>query len=246
MVNISNKSIVALLAVALVVTLVGTVVSISRLNSLGGQYGLLNAAAGTSLTEKDGTASITVSGTAAIVMNSSSINLYAGYYPTSCSTGYSKIDTSLDETGAPTTTSCWVNTSGVDNQTRNKAAHMIANNGTTVIQVTSYVTSSSTTGVSTLNATSILCGAGNCPAGAANAIVSIQAWNHESNSCTQGLASSKTALILPTSLQNVTLCSRLEYDDSNDEINTTFVIQIPKDTDQGAKQFTVTYYATAQ
>lgn len=242
MADVSNKTIVALLAIALVVTVVGTVVSVGKLNTMGGRYAMLTGAA----TEGTGTASITVSGTAALVMNVSSISLYAGYYPTACSTGFSKIDTANLESSVATTTSCWVNTSGTDNQSRNRFSHRFANNGTTVINVKGQITASSTAGVSTLNATSILCGSANCPSQAANALIQIKAVNDESSTCTQGLNSSYTNLANITHTTNVSLCSRMEYDDSNDELNTTFILQIPKDADQGAKQFTITYYATAQ
>ncbi len=241
MVHVSNRVLVALVGVALVIAGIATLVNLSGMGLFGSNSFLTGA-----VTEGTGTASVTVSGTAALVMNLSTMNLYAGYYTPSCSTGFSKIDTANVESSVSTAVSCWSNASGIDNQSLNRASHRFANNGTTIIQVKGYITSSTTGGVSTLNATSILCGANNCPTGSADALIQVKSINAESSSCSQGLQSSYTNLATPTTLSNVTLCSRLEFDDSNDELNTTFLMQIPRDADQGAKQFTVTYYATAQ
>ena len=246
MADVSNKTIVALLAIALVITVVGTVVSVGKLNSIGGRYSVLTGAA----TEGTGTTSITVQGTAALVINTSSITLYSGYYNTSCSTTFSTIDTGITDNNSRSV-SCWVNTSGTDNQSLNYKWHEIANSGTTAVNITAYVTASSTTGAtSSFNSTEILCGVQNCPSANANAIVRIKASNNESNSCSKSLQSGYStyyASLLNTSGQtNVTLCQSLNFDDSSDELNTYFYVQLPSDADQGAKGFTVTYYATAR
>ncbi len=240
--DISNKTITALVAIALIITILGTVTSITRIDAMGYLSGGVTGA----VTEGTGTASISVSGTTALVVNASQITIYSGYYPILCISGFSRIDTDAKEDDNPKATSCWVNQSGVDNQSRNKGAHRIANNGTTVIQVKAAITSSSTSGVTTLNATSILCGPANCPHRGDNAKIRIKAINDESSSCTQALQNTYTDLADPSSTTNVTLCNRLEYDDANDELNTTFIMHVPKDADQGNKGFTVTYYATAQ
>ena len=246
MTHISNRTIVVLLSIALVVTVVGTVVSVGKLNSISGRYGVLTGAA----TEGTGTATITASGTAAITLNTANVTIYSGYYNTSCSTGYSTIDTSAVDNNSRGQ-SCWINISGVDNQTANNKWHEIGNSGTTVVNITAYVTYSNTTGAtSSYNSTEVLCGSQNCPSGNANAIVRIKASNNESNSCSNALQSGYStyyASLLNTSGQtNVTLCQSLNFDDNSNELNTYFYIQLPSDADQGTKAFTVTYYATAR
>ncbi len=247
MADVSNKTIVALLAIALVVTVVGTVVSVGKLNSLGGgSYSVLTGA----VTESTGTTSITISGTAAIVLNVTAINLYSGYYNTSCTTTFSTIDTSITDNDSREV-SCWINISGTDNQTYNNQWHQLANDGTTALNITAYVTDSSTEGAtSEFNSTEILCGRNNCPSGNANALIRVKASNNESNSCNSALQSSYTSpfnsLVSPTGQTNVTLCQSLNFDEDADELNVYYYLQIPSDVDQGAKGFTTTYYATAR
>lgn len=239
MADVSNKTIVALLAIALVVTVVGTVVSVGKLNSLGGRYASLTGAV-----TSDGTTAIEVQGTANITVTASSISIGAGYYTPSCSTGFSKIRTNNTESSAPNTTSCWTFAAdGVDNQSRNTQFHTIENTGSTNLNVTANITATTSAGGLTTGARSILCGAGGCPVAQANALIAIRAHTTEASSCAGTLQTTGSTLADNSAVtatgQN--LCTRFLPENGNDEFNTSFELDIPKDADQGARAFTVTY-----
>ncbi len=249
MAEVSNKTVVALLAIALVITVVGTVVSVSKLNNMGGQYTVLTGAA----TTGTGTTSLTVQGVAAIVVNNASITLRTGYWNTSCSRLYSLFDTGNDTENDDydADTHCWIDsTYSTLNISGNKAWHVINNTGTTIVNITANITASSTSGASALNglnATEILCGAGNCPGQSSNALIRIYGAEHEAASCIQDILANAGTLADTTAATTVqTVCQRLGYEDAADELRTYFVMQVPNDVDQGAKAFTVTYSATAK
>jgi len=64
--DVSNKTIVALLAVALVISIAGTLYSVSELNKLGGTYTFMTGASGANVSEQNGTTAVQLLGTAAI------------------------------------------------------------------------------------------------------------------------------------------------------------------------------------
>ncbi|MBU0470405.1 MAG: hypothetical protein KKA62_03220 [Nanoarchaeota archaeon] len=74
--DVSNKTIVALLAVALVVTVLGTVVSVNKLGELSGKFNLLSGAATTSAS---GLSNLTISQSTSITNQFSAIEFGSGY-----------------------------------------------------------------------------------------------------------------------------------------------------------------------
>ena len=75
MADYSNRTIVALLAVALVITVVGTLVSVSKLNELGGTYTYLTGAATSTST---GQTNITITSTTSLTLANTNINFGSG------------------------------------------------------------------------------------------------------------------------------------------------------------------------
>ena len=75
MADVSNRTIVSLLAVALVITVVGTTVSVSKLSSLGGSYEVLTGAATGTDT---GTGTLTVSSVTEVTFNNATIAFGTG------------------------------------------------------------------------------------------------------------------------------------------------------------------------
>ena len=123
--EISNKTIVALLVVALVVTVVGTVVSVSKLSALGGTYTILSGAAtGT------GTTTLTTSGVTDISVTDSAIAFGTGMVNDSCADGDAWIASDNDGHN------CWLNST---NQSHTMANiddwHELENNGTTITSI---------------------------------------------------------------------------------------------------------------
>lgn len=224
--NISNKTILALVAIALVITVVGTVVSMSKLNGLGGQYTSLTGAA----TSGTGTTSVTVQGTAAISLGTSAATFPTGYYNASCTSNYSVLSADFNSISSD----CWVNLTNWF-----QTSHAIQNTGTTVINLTVQSNNNGTR--------QLFCGTGNCPSTqATNSIFAIKAQAGESGACDSGLQNTFANILTTQSNTTVTLCNAFNFDDASDDLNIFFNMTIPKDVAQGVKSTTLTYTATAQ
>ena len=220
--DISNKTIMALMAVTLGITLLGTTLSIVKLNSLRDTYLFLTGAATTTATTQ-----LTISGTTGITMHNSTINLGSGYYNTSCTTGFAWINTSAGQYN------CWINST----PSSFIGHHTINNSGTTVINVTAASGASSKR-----DAEHFLCGSIDGCASTVAAI-NVTAFNNLAGSCTGTLPN--FAVILSNSSNfTVTLCPELSSAIASNSINVSYYIQIPSDAGTGAKSWTVTYEAT--
>jgi hypothetical protein len=226
--GVSNKTIVALLAVALVVTVLGTVVSIVKLGDIGEKYTLLTGAA-----VETGTSSVTVQGTSGLTIPDGAITLPTGYYDPTCTTGYGVIDS------ASGFTSCWLNTTG-GTPIFLGDYHQLENSGTAVVSLTAYTDQT--------DAISYLCGTGGCPStGGTAAKVEVKITDDvEPVSCASAPLTTYATLLNWTSNTTQTLCSYFDYEDTNDVLNVYYNYTIPSDVDQGQKLMTVTYTATAQ
>jgi len=224
---ISNKTIVALVAIALVIMAVGTMVSISRLSSMGNQYTLLTGAV-----TDTGSTSLTVQGGVSVSVPDSAIVFPTGYYNASSTTNFSV----LYATGTGGATADWINTSGqlaVFND-----FHTIVNNGTTIINITADTNQT--------DARSFLCGTGNCLiTSGVNASVLVVSTDSEVGSCASGTAMG-AVLLSPTAETVTTLCNYLNYDDGSDSLTVYYGLHVPKDVDQGVKSMTITYTAEAR
>ena len=74
--DVSNKTIVVLLAVALVITVLGTVVSVNKLSVLGGKFNLLS---GASISSSSGVSNLSISQLTSITNNVVAIDFGSGY-----------------------------------------------------------------------------------------------------------------------------------------------------------------------
>ncbi len=81
--DISNRSIVALLAVALVITVIGTAVSVSKLDGLQNRYNVLTGAVTSS--SSSGQTNITITSTTEITLGNSNMNFGTGRVNATCS-----------------------------------------------------------------------------------------------------------------------------------------------------------------
>ena len=118
MADVSNKTILALLTVALVVTIVGTTISVVKISNLGpaGQDYIFSGAA-----TQSGTADLAISATVAFTINDSTIDFGSGYVAlgTSSTAGayiYSDVMGDYDGSAwAQGGVANWVNTTAMDN-----------------------------------------------------------------------------------------------------------------------------------
>jgi len=224
--DVSNRTIVALLAVALVVSVAGTMYSVSELGALGGSYTMLSGAA----TTGTGDTAITVQGTVAIVVDDAAVDFGNGYVIPGANSA------TIDSDGSAHLN--WLNTAGlvytVDDH------HLINNTGTTIVKLD--VESSST------HAENWLCANSDCPS-TTSAQLEVKAKNHETGSCDSGVGAIKASysgspILTATTTNVVDLCEHFNYDDSYDSLEVDFRVTIPGEASNGGHTTTLTYTAT--
>lgn len=223
--EVSNKTIVAFLMLALVLVVTTTFFGVNQLDN-----GLTGAAIGTGV--GTGTTNLTVEGIVGISVTDDVIEFGSVYVNGSAS--YGVLDSNASHTGADminTSTGTAVN---IDDW------HVIENNGTVAVNVTMSTDQT--------DARSYLCGTGNCPTTAgSDALVQVFATETgaEANTCSSGLQDSYATTLTQQTAENVTLCPRMEYGDSNDELRVYYRMQVPVDAAEGIKTLTTTYTAEA-
>ncbi|MBU0460780.1 MAG: hypothetical protein KKH52_02500 [Nanoarchaeota archaeon] len=219
--DVSNKTIVALLAVALVITVIGTVISVNKLSNLGGQYDQI-----TGRVVDTGTTSITLAGTAAITMDDATVNFGSGYVTEGSNLAL------LDSND--TSIASWI---GWTNTTAFTDYSMIVSNSGTVPLVLNI---SSETDA---HAEAWLCSGDSCTSTDAN--LEVKATNKETSACTSSgnLQSAYTNILTDSAKTTVTLCDEFDYDSDSDEIYVFFNATVPKDAQTGAHALTVTFTA---
>ena len=224
--EVSNKTIVALLAIALVVTVVGTVASISKLGELGGRYSVLTGAA----TTGTGSTNLTLAGTVAINVDVNSVSFGSGYVTEG--SAQAKMSTL-------TPNSAWANWTNTT-ATSMPFGLLVNNTGTTYIRL-------NITSTTAANAEAWLCTGGVCTSNTAN--LSVGALQVESGSCTSA------GSLLGTSWTNggnflnnaanttVQLCSEMDYNSVSDALWVYFNATVPNDAGTGAHSLSVTFTA---
>ena len=225
--DVSNKTIVALLAIALVVTVVGTIVSVSKLGDMGGKYAILSGAATT------GTTSLTVAGSAGISVVGNTANFGTGYVAAGQTSG-----TACTYLDGICSLSSWTNTTALDDP-----AITVENTGTIDINLTvssdantaeSWLAGGTDTAVAELSVLSSI-------AGAIGGEVACDDFNISGT-----FANSTYQQILTNTGKNtVTLCDDMDFIGSADILAFTFKAIVPYDSTVGAKSTTLTFTGTS-
>ena len=234
--DVSNKTIVGLLAVALVITVVGTVVSVSKLSDLGGNSFDVTGAA----TTGSGTTTLNLDYIVSVAMNGSTANFGHGYInPGNKSARIYTRNNSHAGSYDQTTNHNWtINASSTANQMQ------IINTGNVDVNL-----------VATQNlfdGEEWLCGSeGGCSQTANVARLLVNATEHEDNSCDGGLAHFTNTSHLGTTLLNntnstVRICTDFDWEDSSDSLNVTFAAHVPFDATQGSHAVTLTFTASSR
>lgn len=226
--DVSNKTIVALLAVALVVTVVGTVVSVNKLGQLGGSYSTITGAATDS-----GTTSLNLAGTAGVTVTNSTVNMGAGYVNTSYLNA--TFSTNWSDAEWNETIGTWVNTTNpfVGNRSINNdnttGALVIENTGTVPIQLN---ISTGTT------AEGWLCNG----CGSTSARLEVKATVLDEAGCTGNLAGQFTNFLSHNTGNStgLTLCSEMNFADASDTVAAWFNVTVPNDASSGDHVLTLT------
>ncbi|MBI2573765.1 hypothetical protein HYV86_07915 [Candidatus Woesearchaeota archaeon] len=257
MADVSNRTVVALLAVALVVTVAGTLVSVSKLSTLGGQYSFLTGAA----TSGTGTTSLTSDYEVAISIDDNAVSFGTGHVEI----GYT--NASVHSSGVFNDTA-WYNTTGLYPVNTTHAPNVVAANTSAVTNVTTgdwMVVSNSgnvdfNLTVFSYTATSgefWLCGSDGGCASTAVAQLLVMAAANESNACDEAnippgefhnnqTNSTWQNLLTVGGRNNITLCQDLDYGDTGDAMNIYFQAYVPSDATNGAHSVTLTFEATSR
>ena len=223
--DVSNKTIVALLAVALVVTVVGTVVSVSKLSTLGGQYSFITGAA----TSGTGTGSLTTDRIVGITMDDNTVDFGTGHVNVGQTQATVWSDGAADGE--------WTQTSG-GGENNNMS---IQNNGNTDVNLTMNATDKD-------DAEAWLCGT-LCP-NTAIANLTVNMSDAEAGSCDDYVVdgvdvSTIDQIVLDTDDKPATviLCEDFDFRDDGDTLYAFFKAEVPIDASVGAHSAQVTFYA---
>jgi hypothetical protein len=218
--DVSNKTIVALLAIALVVTVVGTIVSVSKLGALGGQYSVLTGAVtGT------GTTSVTLAGNAGITVDDNAVTFGSGYVDPQF------VSATLDSSLAIGSWTGWINLTAT-----NIDSMLVNNTGTNFLRLN--ISSETTT-----HAEDWLCTGDSCTSN--SALLQVKATNFEANACTGSgaIQSAYTNLLQNASKVTVPLCTEMDFQTAADTMNVFFKATVPNDAGTGAHSVTLTFTA---
>ena len=235
MAEISNKTIMGLLAVALFVTVAGTTVSVVQLSKIGGSYSVLTGAQ----TTETGTVSLTVEGDVSIDVQNNTLNFISGYYNNSCTSTVSI----LDEVNGYT---CFLNASGDEVVENESSAHTVINNGTLLMNLS--------VSLSNVDNSTILCGTNNDSSCNVNSgtdteiNVSVDGGDAAAGTVCPGTAqTTATPIANGTTTFDVDLCTAMSQSTASNELLVYYSLSLPYDVVGGSdsKTFTVTYTAAS-
>ena len=228
--DISNKTLVSLLAVALVITIIGTVTSISNFGGFNFDSMVTGA-----VTSGTGSTGLTTASSASISITDTTASFGSGYvYGANTSANVWSNGT----TGNGSNGSLWVNSSGL----AKNPFHTVINDGNVDVNVTASV--------SIDDAEEFFCGTpGGCTE-TTSSRVKISALDNEASSCddTESGGANETFQTIATDTGNATvlICDDLDYKDSGDTINVYFMAAVPSDSTSGDHNLTVTYTAVSK
>ncbi|MBS3072263.1 LamG domain-containing protein [Candidatus Pacearchaeota archaeon] len=160
-----------------------------------------------------------------ITLDDNNIAFGSGYYNPSCSINYSLINSN-------TSNNCWINTSTYPTSAD---VHLITNNGTVNVNVSSYVVLT--------DAEQVFCGSSQGCTITDIAQIAIISQDNEIGSCS-GL-DSYGILASHNSNSTKAVCDSLSSSDLSDQIKTFIELFSPKDSNPGEKSITIVYEAIA-
>ncbi|MBT3298639.1 hypothetical protein HN385_06940 [archaeon] len=225
----NNKTIVALLAVALVVSLTGTIMSVNEISKVGGQWLVISGAVTSSATDT-GNTTLEILANVGLSVDDFSIDLGSGYV--NSSVPFATIDT------GETVETQWLNsTNGI--HTINDG-HTLNNTGSTTVNIS--------VAASVSNADEWLCGdatGATCPGN--NSWVKVYIADSTFDACFGfEKTTAGTFLTHNTVIPSVLLCGNMMPNDGQDQFRVNYVVRIPQEAPTGTKTATFTYTAEAK
>lgn len=225
----NNKTIVALLAVALVVSLTGTIMSVSEISKVGGQWMILSGAQITNETTGNTTLELLANVGIEVVSDTANMNIGTGYVTIGQ-------DSATINTGTSPSNTYWKNSTG-DDAAGVRMVHTINQTGSTAAILT--VNIGSTT------AEDFLCGGDGGCAGTDVAQVKVKVDADTHSTCITGEQTSYALIANATDkVSDVQLCSEfLPAGTGDSELDIAFELTVPSDAPTGVKSTTFTYTA---
>ncbi len=179
------------------------------------------------MTTEVGTVSLTRAGTAGISLGDDVISFGSGYYNGSCFLPYGQLNSNLSK-------NCWVNVSAFPSS---EDVHTLTNSGNLVINITASL-------VNMTDAEMFFCNTEQGCNASLDSEILIQSLDQEEGSCS-GLTTSLEALATNSSNLSVSVCDRLDFQDSNDSLKMYLELHVPKDASTGNKTLFLSYVAVA-
>ncbi|MBT3297665.1 hypothetical protein HN385_01980 [archaeon] len=222
----NNKTIVALLAVALVISLTGTIMSVNEISELGGKWMVISGAVTSSATDT-GNTTLEVLANVGLNLDDNAIDLGAGYVDGISSTGIITTDGTVVS---------WKNSTGGTPTISDK--HTLNNTGSTTVNVTVSMDKD--------DSEHWLCGASGSTCPGDNAQVDVKMTESAGDSCISGEQTGYVVLANTTSKNTVKLCDSFKPTDGTDTFDVHFGLTIPQEAPTGTKTAIFTYIAEAQ
>ncbi|MBT3298011.1 hypothetical protein HN385_03740 [archaeon] len=226
----NNKTIVALLAVALVISLTGTVMSVSKFSNIGSNWMILSGAVTSSATDT-GNTTLEILANVGLNIEDSTIDIGSGYVnSTATHASVSSYPSSPDFD--------WLNASELPAGDINDY-HLLNNTGSTTVNLTVQQNSGYQ------NAEQFLCGDNStCPSDMAE--LTVRSSEGNSNSCILGLNSGYEMLLGDQiNYGPVVICDQFQPVDGDDEIQVYYKVLIPQEAPTGQKTINLLYTAEA-
>lgn len=251
--DVSNKTILSLLVVALVVTVIGTTLSVTQLAKLG-SYSSISGAQ----TSEAANVTLTIEGTVSLDVSNNELAFGTGYFNSSCNSvgggfqthfALASNDTWNGSAGSQES-SCFLNATGIE-PTGLNTTHNVSNNGTVNVNVSVAVDSN-------IDNASFLCGSNNesscsSTAGAQN-IVNITSYADPYvgtvDLCSGGtLLNAWTTLLNESESIDLDVCTLLTPTTANGKnVQVAYLIAVESDAiaDGSQRDLLVTYTAEAK
>ncbi len=226
MADISNRTIVSLLMIVMVVTVVGTVFSVNKLEEFVGRFAMVTGAA----TSGTGYVNLTTASNNAITI-AGNVDLGTGYVNSNVSSA--NISTDVNFTAGSSGLTGWFNSTGKAWSANSTTNISITNSGNTIVNITF---SSNQSVAAWLGGTS------------PDVRVKFRDDPDEPGSCTGSYPANYSTQVNAT-VQNVctsaTLGQGLDYLDTADNLLVYFNLLIPRNVASGQRSATLTFTSTA-
>jgi len=234
----SSSVLVALLVLAIVVSVGGVALNVALLKSMSAPSGVLSITGFESF-NTSGSATFSQNGTATLGITDPSIQFADGFVNATCDRNYAILDSENTTTLPDSRVNfaqngvCWVNRSEAFRLTVD--FHELTNNGTIPLNVTAQGSKS---------ARDFICGTG-ATCDEQRAIIMLKTINQEANSCSGQPIGQYLTMSTAQSNGTVRICDSFSYIDTSDLIRVFINLSVPHNALFGSRTLTIEYQGLA-